>query len=109
MRLDWYQQEAVKTAHYDKVKWRVLYPALGLGGESGEVLDKIKKVIRDGTGEPNSEEIRSLMLEMGDVLWYLANMADDLGFTLEEVAKSNLEKLWDRQERGKIGGSGDNR
>jgi NTP pyrophosphatase (non-canonical NTP hydrolase) len=80
------------------------YCALGLTGESGEYAEKIKKFLRDGTLSPELAK-----KELGDVLWYTARSAWELGFTLEDVALTNLEKLLDRQERGVLKGSGDER
>jgi NTP pyrophosphatase (non-canonical NTP hydrolase) len=80
------------------------YLALGLGGETGEVLEKTKKLIRDFYF--NKEEVAK---ELGDVLWYLAQYASAIGYTLEEIAENNVRKLTDRQERNVLNGSGDNR
>lgn len=99
-----YQIQAIKTAIYPADSM-VTYPALGLAGEAGEVCNKIKKVIRDGT-EINKEE---LIGELGDVLWYLAALARDLDISLQVVAEQNIKKLQDRQQRGKLQGNGDNR
>lgn len=103
MRFDEYQEEAKKTAIYP-YQYRVVYPALGLAGEAGEVAEKVKKHIRDGV--LNVEELKK---ELGDVLWYLAAIASDLGLTLDDVAEANLQKLRSRQARGVISGNGDNR
>ena len=101
-----YQKYARETAIY---KDGIFYPALGLCGESGEVADKIKKIYRDNDGIISEENKEQIVKEMGDVLWYLANMATDLGVTLEDVAKKNLEKIQSRQEKDLIHGEGDNR
>ena len=82
---------------------------LGLVGETGEVADKIKKVIRDDGGKLSEEKRRDIEKELGDVLWYLANLATELNLSLDEIALKNLEKLQDRQDRGVLRGSGDNR
>lgn len=112
MTLDEYQQQARTTALYPEHA-KVLYPALKLTGEAGEVAEKIGKMIRDQglqPGETLSDEQRAdLGKELGDVLWYIANLAADLGLSLEQVGADNLAKLFDRKERGVIGGSGDNR
>ncbi len=84
---------------------KIIYPALGLSGETGEYNEKIKKWLR-GDGELNKEEA---LKELGDCLFYIAASAKDLGFTLSDVAKINIDKLKSRQERGVIHGSGDNR
>lgn len=85
------------------------YVALGLAGEAGEVANKVKKVIRDNDGQTNNEIRADLAKEIGDVLWYLTRLADEIGYSLEYLAEGNLDKLRSRHERGVIGGSGDNR
>jgi NTP pyrophosphatase (non-canonical NTP hydrolase) len=85
------------------------YPALGLAGEAGEVADKIKKLYRDHAGVATYEFREQLKKELGDVLWYLDDLASDFGFTLKDVARENIVKLKSRKERGVLGGSGDNR
>lgn len=87
----------------------VVEKALGLAGESGEVCDKIKKIIRDKNGEASEADKTEVIKEMGDVLWYLAMLARYLGTDFEKVAELNIEKLTDRQKRNKIHGAGDNR
>jgi NTP pyrophosphatase (non-canonical NTP hydrolase) len=109
MTLNDYQTEAKKTAMYPVMGARYVYPALGLCGESGEVAEKVKKIFRDFDGVLTEECKESLKKEAGDCLWYIANFCLDIGFTLEEVAQSNLYKLRDRQERGMLNGSGDTR
>lgn len=103
-----YQEHCKKTAIY-KEQDRVIYPALGLAGEAGEVCGKVSKVLRDGNGEMSEEQRVAILDETADVLWMLAALCTDLGASLEDVAKHNLAKLKDRAERGKIGGSGDKR
>jgi NTP pyrophosphatase (non-canonical NTP hydrolase) len=80
------------------------YLSLGLGGETGEVLEKVKKYIRDGTF--NRLDVAK---EMGDVLWYLARLANAIGYDLDMIAKLNISKLSDRQKRNVLAGSGDER
>jgi len=104
-----YQKEARKTAIYPNSGKNFVYPTLGLAGEAGEVAEKIKKVIRDGNGAVSGEKKEELSKELGDVLWYAANLAEELGLNLDDIAKRNLEKLKSRQERGKLKGDGDNR
>jgi NTP pyrophosphatase (non-canonical NTP hydrolase) len=87
----------------------ILYPTLGLCGESGEVADKVKKVLRDRKGVFDQEVREGLALELGDVLWYVAQLATELGLSLEEIAEANLAKLASRAARNVIGGSGDQR
>lgn len=108
MNLNEYQQKALETAIYPK-EFKVIYPALGMASEAGEVADKVKKIIRDNNGEISKEKALEIAKEIGDVLWYCATMAKDLGFDLETIAQMNYDKLRSRQERGKIGGNGDNR
>jgi len=86
----------------------VVYDGLGLG-EAGEVQGKIKKIIRDNGGYITPEAIDEIKSELGDTLWYITSMCENLGITLEDVANSNIEKLHDRQKRSVLGGSGDNR
>lgn len=92
-----------------KDEHKFIYPALGLAGETGEVLEKVKKVVRDHGGVVKSEVKEQLKKEMGDVLWYLAQLATELDLSLGEIAKSNIEKLESRLERGRLHGSGDER
>ena len=107
MDLNLYQHKSRETALYPNLGKNPIYPTLGLAGESGEVSDKVKKVLRDNDGVFDVTSKKALMLELGDVLWYVAQLSSELGFELEEVAKANLEKLASRAKRGKIGGSGD--
>ena len=109
MELNHYQRESRKTALYPKVGRNTVYPTLGLVGEAGEVADKVKKILRDKEGVFDEDSKESIKLELGDVLWYISQLSSELGYELEDVANSNLKKLSDRKNRGKIGGSGDNR
>ncbi|MGC8855238.1 MAG: nucleoside triphosphate pyrophosphohydrolase family protein [Anaerolineae bacterium] len=109
MNLNEYQQKSRRTALYPAIGHPLIYPTLGLVNEAGEVAGKIKKIFRDKGGHISEAERQALKAEMGDVLWYLAQLASELGLSLEEIAKHNLEKLLDRQQRGVIGGEGDNR
>lgn len=109
MKLNEYQEKAQATAVYPAMGMNYSYPALGLVGEAGEVAEKIKKVIRDQDGVLTDENKTEIAKELGDVLWYIAIMANEMGVTLQEVAEQNLEKLMSRKERGVLGGSGDNR
>lgn len=104
-----YQKDSKKTAGYPNIGHRVIYPTLGLTGEAGEVSDKIKKIFRDKDSIFSKDDIDSIEKELGDVLWYLTQIATDLDISLENVAKQNIEKLYSRFERGKLNGSGDNR
>lgn len=105
-----YQNRATRLAIY-RDEERIIYPALGLASEAGEVLSKIKKQLRDyaPTSRFSPEANWAIADEIGDVLWYLAALCHDLGTPLEVVAARNLEKLNSRLERGVLGGSGDNR
>ena len=92
----------------------LVYTALGLAGEVGELCSKIKDILdndsgADGAGVEFYYFRDSLKGELGDVLWYIANLSKELGFDLSEIAEENIEKLSSRQERGVISGDGDNR
>lgn len=109
MDLGTYQQLSRRTARYPRAGQNPIYPTLGLCGEAGEVADKVKKVIRDRDGAFTPEVIAALQLELGDVLWYVAQLATELGLDLEQVARANLEKLASRAARNVISGDGDQR
>ncbi|MDL1912336.1 nucleotide pyrophosphohydrolase [Chloroflexi bacterium CFX6] len=104
-----YQTKSRKTAGYPAIGHPVIYPVLGLANEAGEVAGKIKKVFRDKEGKISEETREALKAELGDVLWYLTQVATELDLSLDEIAESNIAKLYDRLERGKIRGDGDNR
>ena len=104
-----YQTKSRKTASYPAIGHAVIYPTLGLTNEAGEVAGKIKKVFRDKGGVISEADQAALKGELGDVLWYLSQMCTELGLSLNTVAEYNIEKLYSRLERGKIGGEGDNR
>ena len=104
-----YQQRSRATACYTEAGANPIYPTLGLCGEAGEVADKVKKVLRDQGGEFSAEVIAALQLELGDVLWYVAQLATELGLELDQVAQANLDKLASRSARNVISGSGDSR
>jgi len=109
MELNDYQREARKTALYPDFGSNAIYPTLGLVGEAGEVADKVKKILRDKDGVFDEESKDAIKFELGDVLWYISQLSSELGYELEEIASSNLNKLGDRMARGKISGSGDTR
>ncbi len=110
MELNEYQKKALETALYP-AKHKIVYSALGLGNEAGEVMGKIKKWLRgdDGEGEMSDERKDALKGELGDVLWYLAVLANDLDLKLGDIAEANVEKLQSRKERGTLKGDGDKR
>ena len=108
MTFEDYQKEAPKTALYPEA-YRLVYPALSLAGEAGELANKVKKVLRDHGGRLSEEAREAILAELGDVLWYVAQVATDLGESLEAVAQANLAKLRSRKERGRLGGDGDDR
>ncbi|HRQ32203.1 MAG TPA: nucleoside triphosphate pyrophosphohydrolase family protein [Anaerolineales bacterium] len=104
-----YQTKSRATAKYPVIEHGVIYPTLGLVNEAGEVAGKIKKVFRDKDGEISDETREALKAELGDVLWYISQVATELDLSLDEIAEANIAKLLDRLERGKIQGDGDTR
>ncbi|SNS90324.1 NTP pyrophosphatase, house-cleaning of non-canonical NTPs [Asanoa hainanensis] len=109
MELDDYQRGALRTAARRDRKNELLHLVLGLVGESGEVAEKFKKWVRDQDSDESRIDRADIGKELGDVLWYLAVLADYLDLSLDDIAKNNLAKLASRQTRGVLGGSGDNR
>lgn len=103
MTMQYYQNAASKTAIY-KSEHQVLYPALGLAAEAGEVANKVKKILRDGAFDR-----AAIADEVGDCLWYIAALCRDLNVDMADLANNNLNKLYDRQRRGAISGNGDKR
>ena len=111
MKFNEYQEICKSTKIYPH-EYYILYPVLGLCGEAGEVAEKIKKIIRDkpgGFASLTEAENNAIILELGDVLYYVAAIASDLGFSLHNVAHANIAKLQRRKNEGTIKGSGDNR
>jgi NTP pyrophosphatase (non-canonical NTP hydrolase) len=108
MELSEYQRLSRRTAEYPRDAW-LAYPSLGLAGEAGEVAEHAKKAIRDDGGTVTDERRRAMAKELGDVLWYVAQLASELGVELEDIARANLDKLSSRQQRGVLSGSGDDR
>ena len=113
MKIDDYSKQAITTLTdnytYGTITPRLMGQALGLIGESGEVAEKFKKILRDKQGKISETDRQEILKELGDVLWYVNSTAHLLGSSLEEVAKMNNEKLASRKSRGEIHGSGDNR
>jgi NTP pyrophosphatase (non-canonical NTP hydrolase) len=108
MSFDIYQEKTGETAIYPPEK-ALEYLTLGLCSEAGEVAGKLKKIIRDNNGIIDEDAAQKLSLEIGDVLWYVAQLATTLGLQLSEVAEDNLSKLASRKNKGTITGSGDYR
>jgi len=106
--LDMYQQVAKTTAIYPREQ-AIIYPTLGLTGEAGEVANKVKKIIRDGSNSKDEKLVSEIKAEIGDCLWYIAVLADDFNIKLSDIASANLEKLAIRKKNNTIHGSGDNR
>ena len=112
MTLDQYHHWAGMTAAYPTPAETLdlpIYTSLKLAGEAGEVAEKVGKIMRDKEGKLDQSDTVELCKELGDVLWYVSRMADDLGVPLSVVAAMNLEKLLSRKARGKISGEGDDR
>lgn len=109
MDFNQYQKKAEETATYPKQGKNFIYPTLGLTGEAGEVAEKIKKVIRDKNGKIDEQTKQEIKKELGDVLWYVAQLATELKLPLNEVADYNIKKLESRKIRNKLHGNGDNR
>ncbi|HSX05271.1 MAG TPA: nucleoside triphosphate pyrophosphohydrolase family protein [Candidatus Saccharimonadales bacterium] len=110
MTFDDYQKRALVTnlAKQDQFK-EIMQQVLGLGDEAGEVLAIFKKWVRDDNADIALLDKTNVAKELGDILWYIAVVAHDLGLSLDEIAALNIEKLQSRQVRGKLRGSGDNR
>jgi NTP pyrophosphatase (non-canonical NTP hydrolase) len=111
LTFDLYQTLAMETAVYPGKRGLLglLYCGLGTAEEAGEVAGKIKKVLRDNNGVVDGVQRERIKKEMGDVLWYLAGVAKELGINLGSVARENILKLQGRRERGTIHGDGDDR
>lgn len=109
MLISEYQHLSRRTATYPDAGDNIVYPTLGLAGEAGEVAEKVKKLLRDDGGVMSDERRAALAGELGDVLWYVAQVATEAELDLQEIAQGNLDKLLSRQERGVLSGSGDER
>lgn len=108
MGFNCYQVNATRFARYPDMGL-LIYPTLGMVGEAGEIAEKVKKLHRDQGGILTEERRQALKLELGDVLWYISQVAREANLDLEGIARANIEKLSSRSERGKINGDGDNR
>jgi NTP pyrophosphatase (non-canonical NTP hydrolase) len=108
MTMDEYQSAALRTADLKK-KNELFHLVLGLMGEAGEISEKIKKIVRDKNSDESHIDREDMKKELGDVLWYVAVLSEYLGIKLEDIATLNIKKLADRQKRGVLSGSGDNR
>jgi len=106
--LDMYQKVALTTAIYPREQ-AIIYPTLGLTGEAGEVANKVKKIIRDGSDSKDEKLVSEIKAEIGDCLWYIAVLADDFDIKLSDIASTNIEKLANRKKNNTIHGSGDTR
>ncbi|MET7281854.1 nucleoside triphosphate pyrophosphohydrolase family protein [Kribbella sp. NPDC005582] len=104
-----YQQAALRTAAPKEKKNELFHLLLGLVGETGEIAEKAKKIVRDRDSDFTRWDVADLTAELGDVLWYLAVIADHFDVPFDDVAQRNIAKLADRQQRAVLGGSGDNR
>jgi NTP pyrophosphatase (non-canonical NTP hydrolase) len=113
MTFDEYQKQALKTAYIDPAHKDTLMDktiwAMGVAGEAGEVVEKWKKMVAYNKGEITDEFIADMKKELGDIVWYVAVLANSLGLSFEEVIELNVKKLQDRQKRNVIRGVGDNR
>lgn len=106
---DEYQRQSRRTWNLVHTDHPIVYPTLGLVNEAGELAGKVKKIFRDKNGVISEADRDALKYELGDVLWYLAQIATELNMTLEQVAQANIEKLTSRLERNQIQGEGDYR
>ena len=104
-----YQEKAKHTAIYPKLDPSWIYPLLGITGESGELSERLKKILRDENKNISKEELELLKKEIGDILWYISALSTELGLDLDDIAKENMEKLQSRKSRNQIHGHGDNR
>lgn len=109
MNFEEYQKAAKEKAVYPTLGHPVVFPTLGMLGEAGEVSEKIKKIFRDHDSEITESTREEIKKELGDVLWYMSQIASELDINLQEIAEFNLEKITSRHERGAVWGEGDNR
>lgn len=108
MTVEEYSQRALSNINFGKGE-SIIYPVLGLNGEAGEVAEKVKKILRDKDGVFNEEAKHDIALELGDALFYITAVAENIGYTLKEIMQMNIVKIESRRLRGVTGGSGDNR
>lgn len=109
MNLNDYQTAALRTAAPRDKKNEFFHLVLGLVGETGEIAEKVKKAVRDNDDFKAAIDTEDLKKELGDVMWYVAVLADHFDISLDEIAEMNIAKLASRKERGVLSGSGDNR
>ena len=109
MTFDEYQKQSTSTANYSDFIPPWVYLALGLAGESGEVVEKIKKLVRNNGGKMTDADKQEIKKELGDVLWYMSQLCEQLDLSFDDVAQANIAKLQDRKARGVIKSAGDNR
>lgn len=108
MTFETYEEMALATKTYG-IGQNIIYPTLGLNGEAGEVAEKVKKALRDESGVFSKERKEEIAKELGDCLWYINAIANDIGYKLVDIAQMNVDKLVSRKLRGQIHGNGDNR
>ena len=106
---DEYQKIAHKTADYSNFVPAFIYLCLGIAGETGEVVEKIKKIVRNNDGKYTEDDLKEIEKELGDVLWYISELANEFNIPLSSIANTNLEKVLDRKKRKVIKSKGDNR
>lgn len=112
MTFDEYQKQALTTAYTSEKNKELMAQtiwAMGIVGEAGEVIEKWKKIVAYKDGEITKEDLDELAKELGDVVWYIAVMADSLGLSFDDIMQRNVDKLKSRKARGAIKGKGDNR
>jgi NTP pyrophosphatase (non-canonical NTP hydrolase) len=111
MTFDEYQKQALTTSHNSGVDplLQTTIWAMGVAGESGEVIEKWKKIVAYQNGQMSEQDLAELGKELGDVVWYIAVLAHNLGLSFDDIMQRNLDKLADRKKRNVIAGQGDNR
>lgn len=109
MDFEEYQKKSRKTAVYPNIGKNHVYPTLGIAGEAGEIANKMGKVMRDNKNKITSQRKRDISHELGDILWFIAQLSTELKLSLNDIAEENIKKLQSRLKRGELRGSGDNR